>query len=702
MNKNRIARLLGILLAIVLFFGCLFSVREVQKVEPPRLQQEETEALQAETLSGGRGTTSDGDEDSAEETSDDEAEDVEETENSTEERSEASEASPEENPSSGAENTAETEDNAGTGDEGKSDSSSGSGGNAEDKPGDTDGGNTGREDGEDKTDGPTIITDLDQYTGRVLKPSELTNDTLTFMARAAGGKGLSLEVRYRYAGDKGNGTRLYVSGKDSYETALKFGQNIFTLILRQDGKKLKSVVYNIEYRQSADEDNPESGDYPPKIRMISPEEEKWPYTTSNRNFVFKLSVTDTQTGKALTAGNISVSVTNPSGEALPVTVHGESYEMWLERPNVGDVNVFTIRVTAWDEDGCSASYKVYTLTYQAVDSGNVIGKATVVLDATTVGMGVLDTFTGVEVRQDENIAELLCKLLPENGYELDYAGSSKIGFYIRALESGSINTGTIPARLWEMVQRDNIGLMDKGTADSLGEHDYTRGAGWMYSINGSVYEDRGMSERYLQDGDTLYLRFTLAYGKDIGGYETTGGSYGRFSSYCYRYVDGGETFLGHGTMKEIERVEPTAENAGYLIRECERCGAQEREEIPPLGPTEAPEPTVQPTPEPTEAPEPTVQPTPEPTEVPEPTVQPTPEPTEAPEPAEVPEPTAAPAEAGVATTSLKETLSLKKSILPSRRLFLRTDSKNQGKAAVSIKVPTAYDRYRYFRKMGSQ
>ncbi len=659
MNKNKIARLIGIVLAIVLFFGCLFSVKNVSQVEPPAVKTEETQTLQAETLSTGRGSSSDSDEetdeadnesesDDGEESKDTDNDDTEESEESDQEESkeESAEESSEESTEteaedsseeSASENTAPSEESGNSGDDGNADtgdkkgSSSGDGGDASDKSGDTTGGNAGDDKGDEPTDGPSIITDLDQYTENPVTPSQLTNDTLSFMAKATGGSNLSLEVRYRHASDKGNGKRLYVSGTDSYQSQLKFGHNYFTLILRQDGKKLKSVTYDVEYRQTADENNPSSGTYPPEITMISPEESRWPFTTSNRNFEFKLSVKDIQTQKSLTKDNISVTVTDSHGNELLVNVHGQSYELYLERPNVGDVNVYTVKVTAWDEDGCSASFKSYTLTYNAVDSGNVIGKATVVLDATTVGMGVLDIFSDVEIKQDENIAEVVSNLLTENGYVVDHGGSTGVGFYLRGLESGSINTGTVPSHLWEMIQRDNVGLTDQGSSDRLSEFNYTRGSGWMYSINGSVYEDKGMSERYLQDGDTLYIRFTLAWGKDIGGYGSTGETQGVFSSYCYQYVDGEEIFMGHGEMKEVERVEATESTDGYIIRECERCGEQEREEIPRLEPTDTPEPTPIPTEEPTAMP--TEEPTPEPTE------EPTPMPTEEPTPTEIPDST---------------------------------------------------------------
>ena len=43
-----------------------------------------------------------------------------------------------------------------------------------------------------------------------------------------------------------------------------------------------------------------------------------------------------------------------------------------------------------------------------------------------------------------------------------------------------------------------------------------------------------MAKRY-----KTYFRFTLSYGKDIGGYDSTGGGYGSLSSYCGLWINGG-------------------------------------------------------------------------------------------------------------------------------------------------------------------
>lgn len=79
---------------------------------------------------------------------------------------------------------------------------------------------------------------------------------------------------------------------------------------------------------------------------------------------------------------------------------------------------------------------------------------------------------------------------------------------------------------------DGITTNDNYDRDSIGEFDYTQGSGWMYSINGTLYEGTGMSGYKVRNGITIYVRFTLAYGKDIGGYDSTGGGYGALSSYC--------------------------------------------------------------------------------------------------------------------------------------------------------------------------
>lgn len=92
----------------------------------------------------------------------------------------------------------------------------------------------------------------------------------------------------------------------------------------------------------------------------------------------------------------------------------------------------------------------------------------------------------------------------------------------------------------------------------------------MYSINGILYEGTGMSGYKVRNGITIYVRFTLSYGKDIGGYDSTGGGYGSLSSYCGLWINGGYQALGHDFV-ETDRLEPTETEDGYIHYRCSKC-----------------------------------------------------------------------------------------------------------------------------------
>ena len=68
----------------------------------------------------------------------------------------------------------------------------------------------------------------------------------------------------------------------------------------------------------------------------------------------------------------------------------------------------------------------------------------------------------------------------------------------------------VPEHLWELILRDGITTNDNYDRDSIGEFDYTQGSGWMYSINGILYEGTGMSGYKVRNGITIYVRFTLS------------------------------------------------------------------------------------------------------------------------------------------------------------------------------------------------
>ena len=94
----------------------------------------------------------------------------------------------------------------------------------------------------------------------------------------------------------------------------------------------------------------------------------------------------------------------------------------------------------------------------------------------------------------------------------------------------------------------------------------------MYSIDGEVYAGKGLSNYFLSNGDTLYLRFTLAYGKDIGGYSSTGGSYGVLPSYCGKWIN--DEYI---EMHQYQQIAGGAD--GCILYECKICKSQKEETI---------------------------------------------------------------------------------------------------------------------------
>lgn len=315
---------------------------------------------------------------------------------------------------------------------------------------------------------------------------------------------------------------------------------------------------------------------------------------------------------------------------------GYGYELHFDAPQIGDEESHIVRVLAWDGNGNSAM-KVYTVTYHQISEGDPAGSVNVVLDATTIGLGILDSGT-LDIVEGETAASVVLRFLQERGYEPDYQGTATMNFYLRRINRGDIAyRANVPEHLWELILRDGITTNNNYDRDGIGEFDYTQGSGWMYSINGTLYEGTGMSGYKVRNGITIYLRFTLSYGKDIGGYDATGGGYGALSSYCGLWINGGYQALDHD-FEEVERVEPTETEDGYILYRCTRCHEEETDVLPATGgetePTD-PDPTdpdpTDPTPtDPTE-PTPTDPTQPEPTE-PTPTDPSEPTPTEPSEP----------------------------------------------------------------------
>ena len=422
---------------------------------------------------------------------------------------------------------------------------------------------------------PYIATDL--YSG-IYTPADIENDTLVFYAYPAGGDNLSLKVYIKGRYDNvNNGELLHPDEQSYFRPVLSINNEYIITMYLYRGSELcgGAVRFYITYRnQPADEDNPVVGEHPPVITTNRDGDDS--VITSSR-FLLRVAAR-TWEGNVIYANHIVVTLdgvvqTNPTGSTV------FEYHLVLTPPNVGDDIDHVVTILAWDDEG-NSTFRKLILPYHRVGEGDENGSIHISIDATTLGLGIIidDDYT---VHEGENAAEVLLRLFEDYGIEAQFSGTPRLNFYLRRIVWGDIAYSVeIPPELWELILRDGITLTDQHDRDSIGEFDFTRGSGWMYCING-MYPGIGLSEYYPINGDELCLRFTLALGKDIGGYDATGsgGSEGSLSSYCGLWIDGGFIQLEHD-YEIIQRVEPTDDEDGFIEYRCSKCHDTYREVLP--------------------------------------------------------------------------------------------------------------------------
>ena len=232
-------------------------------------------------------------------------------------------------------------------------------------------------------------------------------------------------------------------------------------------------------------------------------------------------------GQQLYANNYTVSV-NGTVVSAPISQSGYQFGYTAYLSNEG---ANTITITATDGDGYSAT-RSWTVYYE---NGDIT--VTVSVEATTVGLGYLVAPTEVTVPGGTDAWTVVQQVLTENGYTVSGSGS-----YLSAIQRSGICSGFfIDPELMELIMADGMDEDGAGldpqpfSMDSLGEFDFYRWSGWMYSYNGS-YPGYGMNVCKPQDGSVIRVRYTLALGKDIGGFTSASanGNHGVSSGNYYK------------------------------------------------------------------------------------------------------------------------------------------------------------------------
>lgn len=149
----------------------------------------------------------------------------------------------------------------------------------------------------------------------------------------------------------------------------------------------------------------------------------------------------------------------------------------------------------------------------------------------TLGQGFIMEPQRVPYYKGENLAKVLDRALTSIGREYEYTRSLEDGFYLAAVEDPdrpSIGT-TIPSYILDMwaaakaVSPNIKGIAHTDTRDPdyLGEFDYYKQSGWMYSVNNS-FPPVGAAAANAANGLVVRWQFSLiGLGGDLGGGGTT-------------------------------------------------------------------------------------------------------------------------------------------------------------------------------------
>ena len=351
------------------------------------------------------------------------------------------------------------------------------------------------------------------YDESILFEHNLANMTVqsadfSFIARLRGDLGLSSAARY---GVMFNGVTI-TNDSGEYFVTLQPRNNTITLLVNDAKNDLNyQQSFVIVYDTSALETN-----RPTIVTNLDDIA-----TTNSRRFPLSVTATSYLGEPIYASGADGSGVTVVlNGEPISPASSNTTYELYFE-PNL--TNIVTISAT--DREGYSAS-RSYEIYCNSVENGDPIGTATVSVEATTVGLGYLIPPTQVTIYEGVNAVYTLTELLNQNGFQYNYGGDAAGSFYLAyIIRDGITNGASIPEDLAEKIEEDGL-KWNNYSENSLGQFDFCEGSGWMYQVDG-VYPTHSLSECFLLDGQVLRVRFTLAYGKDVG----QNGGYGLINSY---------------------------------------------------------------------------------------------------------------------------------------------------------------------------
>ena len=434
-------------------------------------------------------------------------------------------------------------------------------------------------------------------TAEALYDDQLTDGLLEYKMEIAGSDAESVRITSITCFQSGSGNSLSLNEVGDIQLLLnngKTGENTFTVQAQDDGGNEYNFTINIPYKHRGEnnikiETNLQDGQEIINGTKTNLSVKAWSEDASG-NVIDYIPANGVDTKLMVKLDEVELAYVSSSGAS-------SEYDLVPENPEVGDTNEHILYIYAEDALG---NYGELTLTLmgQRREAGQKIGTATIYVDMTVLGLGVVDSLK-YEVLADEPVSYVMAKaLLGEDtgdpfgaaadtfGWSGRYEGTLDIGFYLASLTTGHsanalegsewpgsteaevleaiddrFGAGTGLATLWRCIYRNGLNK-SSGSDGTFGEFDYTSGSGWMYSVGGTTYyPGQSMSAVYLQDGDSLTVRFTLAQGWDVGGGSP---GYGSTVGYCVSAVN--------GKFNISHRMETITGDNGNEIHVCHCCG----------------------------------------------------------------------------------------------------------------------------------
>lgn len=434
-------------------------------------------------------------------------------------------------------------------------------------------------------------------TAEAVYDDQLTDGLLEYNMTIAGSDAENVRITRISCFQSGSGNSLSLSEDGEVRLLLndgKTGENTFTVQAQDDGGNEYHFTINIPYKHRGENNIKIETNLTDQQEVINGAKTNlsvraWSEDASG-NVVEYIPANGVDTKLIVKLDETEISYISTSGTS-------SEYDLVPENPDVGDTNEHILYIYAEDAFGNFGELTL-TLMGQRREAGQKIGTAKIYVDMTVLGLGVVDSIS-YEVLADEPVSYVIAKaLLCEDtgdpfgaaadnfGWSGRYEGTLDIGFYLASLTTGHsanaledsswpgsteeevleaiddrFGAGTGLATLWRCLYRNGLNK-SSGSGGSFGEFDYTSGSGWMYSVGGTTYyPGQSMSAVYLQDGDSLTVRYTLAQGWDVGGGNP---GYGSTVGYCVSAVN--------GSFHISHRMETITGAGGAEINICHCCG----------------------------------------------------------------------------------------------------------------------------------